>query len=149
MSEQDLLPELPDTTQWQPRMSASDTLKSAFLKRCLGIETLIRLRSQFEREMNIDNFDSGPGVEDIIRGELNLLLPTRYSVRAGVINDRKGHTGGDFDVIIFSDLWFPVVKAGATPESRRVHLPSFAQKANQKLNQPKSRRANQKGQYRL
>lgn len=116
-------PPLPDTTNWQPRVSASETLKAAFLKRCIGIEMLVRMRAKFEQEMNVDNFDSGPGVEDIIRGELNLLLPTRYSVRAGVINDRKGNTGGDFDVIVFSDLWFPVVKAGATPESRRIHLP--------------------------
>lgn len=123
MSNKDSSPPLPDTTQWLPRINSSETLKSAFLKRCTGIETLIRIRAQFEKEMNIDNFDSGPGVEDIIRGEFNLLLPSRYSVRAGVINDRNGHTGGDFDVIIFNDLWFPVVKAGATLESRRIHLP--------------------------
>lgn len=123
MNHDEFEPPLPDTTCWQPRRSASETLKSAFRERCAGIEALIRIRSRLEREMNVDNFDSGPGVEDIIRDELSQLLPTRYSVRSGVINDRNGNTGGDFDVVVFNDLWFPVVKAGATEESRRFHLP--------------------------
>ncbi|MBO1350203.1 MAG: hypothetical protein EBE86_023790 [Hormoscilla sp. GUM202] len=116
-------PPLPDTTKWQPRKSASEALKSAFLRRCLGIEKLICLRARLEREMNIDNFDSGLGVEDIIRSELEQILPTRYSVKAGVINDKNGNTAGDFDVVIFNEHWFPLVKAGATAESRRIHLP--------------------------
>lgn len=73
--------------------------------------------------MNIDNFDSGPAIEDIVRDEFAKILPARYSVRAGVINDRYGNTVGDSDVIIHNEIWFPVVKAGATTESRRAHLP--------------------------
>jgi hypothetical protein len=114
---------LPDTTKWQPRDSKTDTLKSAFLSRCIAAEMLIRTKAQFEKAMNIDNFDSGPGVEDIIREEIRQLIPTRYSVRAGVINDRNGKTAGDFDSVIFNEQWFPAVKAGAARESRRVHLP--------------------------
>lgn len=114
---------LPDTTKWQPRDSKTDTLKSAFLRRCAGAEALIRARAQLEKVMNIDNFDSGPGVEDIIREEIRQLLPARYPVRAGVINDRNGKTAGDFDLAIFNEQWFPAVKAGATQESRRAHLP--------------------------
>lgn len=117
------MPPLPDTASWQPRDIVSDTLRAAFLKRCLGLEELIRLRSQIEKGMNIDSFDSGPGVEDIIRDELRQLLPSRYSVRAGVINDRYGRTCGDCDVIIFNDIWFPAIRTGATPESRRFHYP--------------------------
>jgi hypothetical protein len=73
--------------------------------------------------MNIDNFDSGLGVEDIIREGLTQLLPARYSLKAGVITDRSGKTGGDYDVVVFNEQWFPAVKAGATPQSRRVFLP--------------------------
>ncbi|HEY0734528.1 MAG TPA: DUF6602 domain-containing protein [Herpetosiphonaceae bacterium] len=117
------IPELPDTSVWQPRADKVETLQGAFLKRCIGLEEVIQLRVQLEKEMNIDNYDSGPSVEDILRNELIHLLPNRYSVRSGVINDRYGRTAGDCDIIIFNDLWFPAIKAGATPESRRFHLP--------------------------
>ncbi len=119
----DKMPELPDTTKWQPREDRVETLQKSFLKRCIGLEKAIRLRVQLEKEMNIDNYDSGPGVEDILREELRYLLPNRYSVQSGVINDGHGRTAGDCDIIIFNDLWFPAIKAGATPESRRVHFP--------------------------
>lgn len=121
--EKDAMPPLPDTSKWQPRDDKVETLQGAFLKRCIGLERAISLKCQLEKEMNIDHFDSGPGVEDIIRGELRQLLPTRYSVRSGVINDRLGKTGGDCDIIIFNETWFPAVKAGATDKSRRFHFP--------------------------
>lgn len=73
--------------------------------------------------MNIDNYDSGLGIEDIIREEFRKLCPKRYSINCGVINDRYGKTAGDFDLIIFNELWFPQVKSGATLASRRVHFP--------------------------
>jgi hypothetical protein len=116
-------PPIPKTEEWQPRESASETLKSAFLKRCQGVEAKIRLRAGLEREMNVDNYDSGLGVEEIIRDELRQLLPSRYSVKAGVVTDRDGKSAGDLDVVIFNDQWFPSVKAGATEESRRLLLP--------------------------
>jgi hypothetical protein len=117
------LPNLPDTSKWQPREDKVGKLQESFLKRCIGLEKAIRFRVQLEKEMNIDNYDSGPGVEDILREELRYLLPSRYSVRSGVINDRRGRTAGDCDIIIFNDFWFPAIKAGATPESRRFHFP--------------------------
>lgn len=116
-------PPLPDTTKWQPRKQASETLESAFAKRCLAAEKLIRLKGKLEKQMNIDNYDSGMGLEDIVRNELRAILPTRYTVTSGVINEPQGRTAGDFDVIIFNELWFPQIKAGATPQSRRVHFP--------------------------
>jgi hypothetical protein len=114
---------IPDSSNWQPRENAAYTLQSAFAKRCISVEKLIRLRSQLERQMNIDNFDSGPGTEDILREELRKLCPSRYSINCGVINDSRGRTAGDFDLIIFNEIWFPQIKAGATPQSRRVHYP--------------------------
>jgi hypothetical protein len=114
---------LPDTSLWLPRADHAETLLEAFYKRCKSVEERILLRAKHEREMNIDNFDSGIGVEDIIRDELELLCPNRYSIRAGVIDDRFGRTAGDFEVIIFNDFWFPAVKAGAAENSRRYHYP--------------------------
>ncbi len=115
--------DLPDTGTWQPREDANETLARAFLKRCQGIEQKILLLSELERKMNVDNFDSGLGIEDIIREELSELCPRRYSVRAGVIDDSKGRTAGDFEIIIANDTWFTPIKSGATKGSRRFHFP--------------------------
>jgi hypothetical protein len=114
---------LPQTHKWQPRKDKTDTLQEAFLKRCVNLEKKILLKIVQEKEANINNFDSGAGVEDILREELKLLIPKRYDIQAGVINDRLGNTAGDCELIIFNDEWFPSIKAGATPASRRVHLP--------------------------
>lgn len=73
--------------------------------------------------MGVDNYDSGPGVEDIVREELTNLLPSRYATKAGVLNDSFGQTGGDYDIVVFNAQWVPEIKAGATAGSRRVHLP--------------------------
>jgi hypothetical protein len=116
-------PELPDTDLWRPRSDASDLLSSAFASRCRMVEADIFRRSANEREMNIDNFDSGAGVEDIVRSALREILPKRYAVLPGVVNDREGKTGGDVDIAIFNEQWFPVVKSGAEFGSRRVHIP--------------------------
>jgi hypothetical protein len=117
------IPPLPDVSAWQPRTEVSYSLSTAFLKRCLAIEQRIKLRVQHECVTNIDNFDSGAGVEDIVRDELANLLPNRYAVRSGVLSDRGGQTGGDYDVVIFNANWVPVIKTGAATNSRRVHLP--------------------------
>jgi hypothetical protein len=116
-------PPLPDTAQWQPRSDAVENLRSAFVQRCRAAENVIALKAANERAMNVDNFDSGLGVEDIIRDEIRGILPRRYAVQPGVISDRTGKTAGDVDIAVFNDLWFPTVKAGATPSSRRVHMP--------------------------
>lgn len=112
-----------NTSNWKPRKSPKDNLRGAFQLRCKQIEKLILKRVEFEKELNIDNYDSGSGVEDIIREELTNLLPKRYLVSKGVINDRDGFTAGDVDIIIFNEQWFPTVKTGATKDSRRFHFP--------------------------
>jgi hypothetical protein len=118
-----ITPALPDTATWLPRSTAEETLEQAFHRRCLAAESLITRKIASEREMNIDNFDSGPGVEDIVREELGNILPKRYEVTRGVVNDRDGKTAGDTDIVVFNSHWFPHVKAGATQQSRRLHLP--------------------------
>jgi hypothetical protein len=114
---------LPDPGSWQPHGRAAETVSSAFHQRCRMAEEEILLQAGYERRMSIQNFDSGLPLEEMVRAALRQLLPTRYSVRAGIVVDREGRTAGDCDVVIFNDLWFPAVKAGPTPESRRTYLP--------------------------
>jgi hypothetical protein len=45
------------------------------LSRCKAVEQQILLRSKLEQGLNVDNFDSGVGVEDIVRDELRRVLP--------------------------------------------------------------------------
>jgi hypothetical protein len=115
--------DLPDPAEWQPRSSAAETLQTAFLQRCLSAEQVICVRAMAERNMNIDNFDSGLGVEDIVREEFRRILPARYVVDNGVVVDRDGRTAGDCDVVIFNEHWFPKVKSGASASSRRTYFP--------------------------
>lgn len=114
---------LPDTSTWRPREVAAETLSKAFYIRCRQMEDLILNSSRAEIELNIDNYDAGSGIEDIVRRSLTELLPSRYLVTAGCLNDCLGRTAGDSEIIVFNDTWFPVVKAGATPYSRRSHFP--------------------------
>ncbi len=114
---------LPDSDQWNPREDAKERLSNLFFKRCREIEERILSRANAEREARVDNFDSGAGIEDIFRQELSYLLPKRYSVHSGVLDARHGRTAGDCDVIVYNDLWFPFVHAGATEASRRFHFP--------------------------
>jgi hypothetical protein len=114
---------LPDSAEWKPREDAKERLSKLFFKRCCEIEERILSRARAEREARVDNFDSGAGIEDIFRQELSSLLPKRYSVHAGMLDDRYGMTAGDCDVIIYNDFWFPFVHAGATEASRRFHFP--------------------------
>ena len=90
---------------------------------CQAVQSRILNEASIEERFSINNFDAGPGLEDIVRQELSKLLPDRYSVDAGVVNDRDGRTAGDCDVVISNRTWAPVVKLGATLESRRVHYP--------------------------
>ncbi len=113
----------PNSKGWFPRRLTKDSLRQAFFERCLGVERILMLRAELERRMNIDNFDSGPGFEDILREEMARLLPDRYSVRAGVVSDSEGLSAGDCDVVIYNSTWFPAIKAGATEHSRRWHYP--------------------------
>ena len=114
---------LPDVSCWQPIQKNNDTLKNALEITCQLAQHRITSRSRAEVRFNIFNYDSGSGVEDIVREELTNLLPDRYSVEAGVVNDRHGKTAGDCDLIVRDRLWSPVIKLGATAISRRFHFP--------------------------
>lgn len=115
--------ELPDVTRWQPRSHAESTLSSALLMSCQAAQFRILREAEIERSFNLDNFDSGPGLEDLVRRELSNLLPDRYAVDAGVVNDSKGRTAGDCDIVVRDRVWAPAIKLGATPTSRRFHFP--------------------------
>ena len=75
--------ELPDVTKWQPRSHKEATLSEALLMSCQAAQGRILREAEIERSFNLDNFDSGPGLEDLVRQQLSNLLPDRYSVDAG------------------------------------------------------------------
>jgi hypothetical protein len=112
-----------DTSKWVPHKAEKNKIGEAFQTKCSGIERLIIAKAELEQNMNLNNFDSGAGIEEIIRGELGNLLPKRYLVSKGVVSDRNGFTAGDVDVIVFNEQWFPFVKAGASEQSRRFFFP--------------------------
>ena len=114
---------LPDVSGWRPRDNAAAPLREALLKTCRVAQRRIVAGSEAETVFNIDNYDAGAGVEDIVREEHRRLLPNRYMVDAGVVNDRHGSTAGDCDLLIRDAVWSAAVKPGATLESRRVHFP--------------------------
>jgi hypothetical protein len=116
-------PDLPDTSSWLPRQNNVNALKNTFLQTCRSIEGRLIAESNIEKSFNIDNYDSGPGVEDLCRSQLQLLMPDRYTILSGIIIDQQGHTCGDCDVVVANRTWFPLVKYGAIESSRRVHIP--------------------------
>ena len=115
--------DLPDVTSWQPRSDRQETLSAGLMITCQATQARITSEAENERKFNIDNYDSGPGVEDIVRQELSKLLPRRYCVDAGVVNDQKGRTAEDLDVVVRDQTWTSVVKLKATSQSRRSHFP--------------------------
>ena len=114
---------LPDVSGWKPTASHKESLSKALMTTCQIAQQRIVSRAEAEIRFNIQNFDSGAGVEDVVREELGNLLPKRYSVDPGVVDDRDGQTAGDCDVLIRDPLWSPVIKLGATARSRRRHFP--------------------------
>ena len=114
---------LPDVSKWQPRNTNQASLSNGLMITCQAIQSRIMSEAENERRFNIDNFDSGPGIEDIVRRELSSLMPLRYCVDAGVVNDANGKTAGDVDVVIKDQIWTNVVKLKATSQSRRSHFP--------------------------
>ena len=114
---------LPDVSEWQPEASSQDSLREALMMTCQFAQRRIVARAEAEIRFNVRNFDSGPGVEDVVREELENLLPGRYSVDAGVVNDCRGRTAEDCDMLIRDPLWSPIIKPGATARSRRRHFP--------------------------
>ena len=114
---------LPDVGAWQPRSDRAPALGNGLLLTCKAVQGRIVREAEIERQFNIDNYDSGLGLEDLVRREFSQLVPDRYSVDAGVVNDQDGRTAGDYEVLIRNRLWAPAVKLGATPDSRRFHYP--------------------------
>ena len=89
---------------------------------CQAAQRRIIAEADIERGFNINGFDSGLGVEDIVRQELSKLLPDRYAIDPGVVNDRDGKTAGECDILVRDRTWSPATKLGATAASRRYHF---------------------------
>ena len=116
---------LPDTATWQPRPNtkAKDTIQQSLVAACEAAQQRIIQEGIIERGFNIENYDSGPGLEDITRQELRKLLPSRYEISPGVVNDAGGATSGECDILVSNGIWAPQIKPKVTSESRRIHFP--------------------------
>lgn len=114
---------LPDTETWIPRKDKEKALRNTLLQTCRSVEARIIAEADIEKKFNIDNYDSGLGVEDIAKQELQKLLPGRYEIMPGVVIDGNGHTCGECDLVIVNKFWIPSLKYGATDKSRRLHIP--------------------------
>ena len=115
--------DLPDVSTWQPRSDQQVKLSTGLMITCQAVQARIINEVENERKFNIDNYDSGLAIEDIVRQELSKLLPHRYCVDAGVVNDQKGKTAGDIDIVVRDQIWTNVVKLKATSQSRKSHFP--------------------------
>lgn len=114
---------LPDVSKWQPGNQNNETVSAALMVTCQVAQRRIIERATAEIEFNLQNYDSGKGIEEVVRKELSELLPRRYYVDRGVLSDRNGRNAEDCDLIIRDRMWSPVVKPGATKESRRIFFP--------------------------
>ena len=114
---------LPDVEVWQPRVTKNQALLHSLMIKCQIVQSRIMARADSEIKFKVQNFDSGLGTEEIVREELASLLPSRYSVSPGLISDGLGQTAGDCDLIVRDSNWSPVIKPGATSQSRRFHFP--------------------------
>ncbi|WP_437481595.1 DUF6602 domain-containing protein [Sorangium sp. So ce1014] len=114
---------LPSAANWVPREKAATTLASAFAKRCASGEESLRRMLQQERDLAVDNFDSGLPFEAAVREELARLVPRRYEVTHGVLVDRNGFTAGQCDVVIFNHIWFTAVNAPTLAQPARLLIP--------------------------
>lgn len=115
--------DLPEVSTWQPRSEGQANLSTGLMITCQAAQARIINEVENERKFNIDNYDSGLAVQDIVRQELSKLMPHRYSVDAGVVNDQKGKTAGDIDIVVRDQTWTNVIKLKATSQSRRSHFP--------------------------
>ncbi|MYA00641.1 MAG: hypothetical protein F4169_07960 [Gammaproteobacteria bacterium] len=113
---------LPDADSWSPQLDQAETLRNALMVSCQIAQARIVARSDAETRFNRHSFDAGLSVEDIVRDEMRVLLPSRYAISLAVISDRRGATAGEQDIVIRNEAWAPVIKPRATAESRRIHV---------------------------
>ena len=114
--------ELPITEDWKPNKDKSTSLKKIIFEKCKHLETLIINQAKQEKTYNINNFDSGVVIEEIIRNSIETLIPKRYKVSKGIVCDRDGKTSGEHDIIIFNENWFPYL-TGNTGSKERIFFP--------------------------
>ena len=114
--------ELPDPSKWLPR-DASSTLAAAFTKECADAEKRLLANLDHEKNVSIDNFDSGLPFEALVRSELGRLLPKRYKILDGLVLDRNGKTAGKCDFVVFNEKWFSLIKSPLTQDGGKPYLP--------------------------
>jgi hypothetical protein len=114
---------IPDTAKWLPRSESRETLSEAYSKRCSFAEVDIVRRAFEERALNVDSFDAGEGIENLVRAKIASLFPKRYGFHPLTLTDRYGKSAGDVDIAVTNDHWFPEIKSGTTATARHVQFP--------------------------
>ena len=114
---------IPDVESWQPKLTKDSILRNSLMITCQVAQARSLAGANVEKKFRVQNFDSGLGIEEIVREELARLLSNRYNVSPGLISDREGRTAGDCDLIVRDPNWSPAIKQAATIQSRRVHFP--------------------------
>lgn len=115
--------EIPDTSSWKPKKEHELWLRQAYIEQCSHSEDFILSRLEFEKKTNLQAFDAGLPLEEVVSLEFAKLFPKRYNITNGIVSDNSGQTAGDCDLIIFNDFWFPHVLHGTSNSSRKKFLP--------------------------
>ena len=83
-----------DVGSWQPKETKEKILRNSLMVTCQAAQARIVAGANTEKKFRVHNYDSGLGIEEIIREALARLLSNRYSVAPGLISDREGRTAG-------------------------------------------------------
>lgn len=111
--------EIPITKDWKTNKNKSDSLSKIIFEKCKHVESQILKQAEQEKYYNINNFDSGIAIEEIVRKSIERLIPKRYKTSKGILCDRDGKTSGEHDIIIFNELWFPYLTGNKEGKERK------------------------------
>ncbi len=63
---------LPDVSNWTPRSHRSNSLGQGLMMSCNAAQARIISQAEVEIAFNIDSYDSGLGIEELVRGRVSL-----------------------------------------------------------------------------
>lgn len=113
---------LPEIELWQPSRKNKDSFAQVMFDKCKHLEEELLLKFKNSKTLNLNNFDSGLEAETLLTNTLRKLLPKRYSIYKGILNDRNGFTSGEHDIILFNDTWFPLL-TGNDENAHKKYFP--------------------------
>ncbi len=90
----------------------------AFHELCQYEEAILHERFAYEKRNGLHNFSPGLRFEAHVRDTVRRILPQRYTVSAGEIQDDEGMTAGDCDIVIHDHQWYPTIKHRVADDDR-------------------------------